>query len=48
MGELNPLIEYPIQNVGANVGGNGGVHVEEIFEEEGVTPQIPDLKISFK
>ncbi|RHN40617.1 hypothetical protein MtrunA17_Chr8g0356631 [Medicago truncatula] len=34
MGELNPLIEYPIQNVGANVGGNGGVHVEEIFEEE--------------
>ena len=33
-GELNPSIEYPIQNVGANVGGNGGVHVEEIFEEE--------------
>jgi hypothetical protein len=35
MGELNPLIEYPIENMGGNVGGNVGVQVEEVFEEEG-------------
>jgi hypothetical protein len=33
MGELNPLIEYPIQYPVHNEGENVGVHLEEIVEE---------------